>query len=488
MSIALDYPDTDYKVKYSIENTTKLSLRLPRPRNPSPIYSNEIYKLINLEDLSLTEIAIDKIPPEISNLVKLQKIYIIYSNLVELPKEICTLTSLKRLVINSNKIKKIDSNICKLYNLEDIGLSYNQIVELPKEIWSLTKLNILYMSNNMISNLGLSEVDDKMIQLLCKSVNLHLSDNEIINIDKNLFKLTNLRLLNLARNDIVEVCHDISKLSDLYDFDIMVNRIVDIGEGIFKLTNLGRLSLEYNYIETISDNISLLENLTNLYIGENQIKKLPQSLIKLKQLKSFGYNGNPIEYIPPNVSRWLMKFHNYTDGTIYNDTQSVHNHHIQSTFKQSVQKLLDTKPVIQYEEIFIQLTNLNHLELIQLIESNCLNDSVHSELNITFKELLIAVFQRILIHKDKDEILKILLLELNDAQNKCFTGRLTRLINCLSGFDEDVELQISENDQIGNVLSQLRKVNPDDSTFKQIAFKQLHELGYSDSTIEEWLV
>lgn len=67
-------------------------------------------------------------------------------------------------------------------------------------------------------------------------------------------------------------------------------------------------------------------------------------------------------------------------------------------------------------------------------------------------------------------------------------GKLTRLINCLCGFDEDVQIKIADNEQISNVLSIIRNKYVDDQTFNNVAHLQLKEMGYDSLIIEEWLV
>ena len=45
---------------------------------------------------------------------------------------------------------------------------------------------------------------------------------------------------------------------------------------------------------------------------------------------------------------------------------------------------------------------------------------------------------------------------MNDSVCKCFTGRMSRLINCLNGFDDLVEIKISDKEQIGNIIVTIR--------------------------------
>ena len=47
--------------------------------------------------------------------------------------------------------------------------------------------------------------------------------------------------------------------------------------------------------------------------------------------------------------------------------------------------------------------------------------------------------------------------EMIDSICKCFTGRISRLINCLNGFSDKVIIQISKNEEINNIISNLVK-------------------------------
>jgi hypothetical protein len=63
-----------------------------------------------------------------------------------------------------------------------------------------------------------------------------------------------------------------------------------------------------------------------------------------------------------------------------------------------------------------------------------------------------------LIHKP---VINVLIENLNnlilhDSVCKCFTGRISRLINCLNGFDELVNIKIAGNEQISQIISLTR--------------------------------
>ena len=101
---------------------------------------------------------------------------------------------------------------------------------------------------------------------------------------------------------------------------------------------------------------------------------------------------------------------------------------------------------------------------------------------------MIAVYQRIINHQHKKEILKILDEEIQSSQDKCFTGRITRLVSCLCGFENDIKLEIADNEQIGNIISLIQnKYGNDIDKIKEESRKQLLELGYSIEVINDWL-
>jgi len=118
------------------------------------------------------------------------------------------------------------------------------------------------------------------------------------------------------------------------------------------------------------------------------------------------------------------------------------------------------------------------------------NKEVHTILNITFEELLLYVYDFIEKNENKKELFKIMNEEMTEANCKCFTGRITRLINVLNGYDEHIEIHIADNEQIGNVISVIRKTLGEDyneDEFKRRIREELLMRQYSEETINEWI-
>ena len=117
---------------------------------------------------------------------------------------------------------------------------------------------------------------------------------------------------------------------------------------------------------------------------------------------------------------------------------------------------------------------------------------IYSALNITFEELLLYVFNRIEINDHKDEIKRVLNAEMIDSVCKCFTGRMSRLINCLNGFDPLVNIEIADNEQIAQIIEVVRVGLEKENKYeielhKKLVREQLIERNYDNDVIEEWV-
>jgi hypothetical protein len=68
-----------------------------------------------------------------------------------------------------------------------------------------------------------------------------------------------------------------------------------------------------------------------------------------------------------------------------------------------------------------------------------------------------------------------------DSECKCFTGRLTRLVNCMSRFDDNISIEISDNEQMSKVLYEKYRTNIED--YQRELRKEFEERGYSEEDI-----
>ena len=121
----------------------------------------------------------------------------------------------------------------------------------------------------------------------------------------------------------------------------------------------------------------------------------------------------------------------------------------------------------------------------QLLTEYCTDTSVHSQLNCTFEDALECVLFEI-SHFDS-ELQKLAKMRLSeemlDAECKCFTGRISRLVISLSGLSDKVQIKISSSEEIANVittfLAQLKT--------KSDIELELISRGYTLNDIKPWL-
>ena len=231
-----------------------------------------------------------------------------------------------------------------------------------------------------------------------------------------------------------------------------------------------------------------------LYCYYNKLKALPINLHELRNLTLVDCSDNEIEYIPPQTTRFLNSLKNtdMTQPKLYNDGQNVHDHQIQESIRNSIYGVIKEKPSITTEEMNEEIVSNTVLTEVtkRLLLEYCGDESIHGVMGISFKELLLAVWSIIRDHKDGNEILGIMNTEMADADCKCFTGKMSRLINCLNGYDDRVVITMAENDQIGNIIiiekEKLRE-GYDVEKHKSNVKIAMEERGYTKETIEEWI-
>jgi hypothetical protein len=229
--------------------------------------------------------------------------------------------------------------------------------------------------------------------------------------------------------------------------------------------------------------------LNSITCDNNQLVSLPVTWTRLPNLTHISYYGNPIEYIPHTLLRMFERYMN-TDMSIYrrniyHDSQSVHNHQIQISVHNSIEYLIKDKPSILIDQMKQEIKNecISH----QLILTYCNDKSVHTILNVTFEEVLHSIWCKIRVHNNKEDIIKILNIEILESECKCFTGRLTRLINCLSGFDDNIKIEISNSEQMSNISKILYdKYSNNIEDYQRELRKEFEERGYSEEYIQLW--
>ena len=241
-------------------------------------------------------------------------------------------------------------------------------------------------------------------------------------------------------------------------------------------------------------------NLERLWCINNQLESLPACILNFHNLHTFCYANNRIE-LSVQLARFIDRINNRENNLInvYNDRQNVHNSTIQLTVRESINQLTLRTDVPKYNieqlSILIDGNNILTEETKTLLFEYCNDLSVHSLLLLTFSEVLWFIIQTIITDfemKEQEEIFNILNREIKDAEGKCFSGRMCRVINCLNGFSHLVNININDGEQIGNIIVLVKKKleSSDNYTIdkhKSEVQNELLERGYDIETINLWL-
>ena len=396
--------------------------------------------------------------------------------------------SLLELLLNNNKIRKIEN----LNNeLEILKLSNNKI----NKIKNLTNnIKILSLSHNNISTI--ENINNRLEEL-------YLDNNSIDKIN-NL--TNNLKILNLSYNRIntienlsenllkINLSHNlISKINNIPNNLTYLNLGYNFINKIENLTiNITHLNIAHNNINKIEYN-SLPPNLVHLDISHNRINELSIYLLELKYLKVFKYNSNPIIKISLPVQRWINTLNRIESNKIYSDKENVHSHNIQETFRASLYNIINNTKyeLLDFKELKKKINNCEILNnnAKKLINIYCNDKTYHCIYFVTFADLLNYIWVRIINSEHKDELLNILNDEINSSEGLCFMGRMVRLINTLVGFYSDIEIQISDSEQISNIILSIKNNNilDDNYNIKVKVKEELINRNYDLDIINEWL-
>ena len=491
------------QTKYNYEQYMNL---LKTPNNEAMMQS--IVKLyLNCRKLT----TLPKLPPN------LQELYCDYNQLSKLPDSLPP--SLQELDCSHNQLHKLPDSLPP--NLQRLDCNNNQLSNLPGTL--PPTLQYLHCRNNLLQKLP-DSLPPSLQRLDCSQnqiptlLNIYYSYNQLSKLPDSLpptlqeldcrhNQLTqlpdslppNLQKLDCSHNQLRSLPDSLPP--NLQTLDCRHNQLIQLPDSL--PPTLKYLYCENNQLLSLPD--LLPPTLQRLYCENNQLTTLPLSIIHTQCYyhSYLQYSNNPIEYLPVQIVRWLN--HVKTSQCVYQDTQSVHNHSIQLGIMDSVTWLTRSKPSIDLNQVIEAIVceaNSSfqfQTKSKQLLLEYCNDQEVHGTFHLTFAELLTAVWSHILTYSSdvRNEIWKVLDTEMQDAECKCFTGRMSRLVNCLNGFDDRIKIHISDNEQIGNIVSIERtRIESLDyemtdseiiTLLKTNVERALKERAYSDTVIQEWI-
>jgi hypothetical protein len=288
---------------------------------------------------------------------------------------------------------------------------------------------------------------------------------------------------------------------NLQEFYCNRNKLTSLPENM-NFPNLQWFYCDNNNLTSLPENMNF-PSLKMFSCCDNNLTSLPICILNWRNLINIAYYNNEIE-LSPQIARFINRLRTGSTNKInvYGDGQNVHNSSIQTSVRNSINRLTTRLDLPKFNSEKLYTLVLADDTLIEHVKSRlieyCQDETVHSLLLLTFSEVLWFVLNTIshdfsYLPETQTEIKQVLNQEIMDSECKCFTGRMNRVINCLNGFSPLVDVRISDSEQIGNVIVMLRDKALDSSgnysveIHKNLVKTELEARGYESDIILQWL-
>jgi Leucine-rich repeat (LRR) protein len=312
-----------------------------------------------------------------------------------------------------------------------------------------------------------------------------LSSNRLTELPTEIANLMQLRTLCLSFNRLTELPTEIGNLTQLQALYLDNNKLTELPTEICNLTQLQALYLNDNQLTELPTEICNLTQLQELYLNDNKLMTIPVGIIYLPNLSLVTYRNNEITNLHPAITRWLNR--SKTAQNVYSNNQSVHDHNIESTTNASIIKFISGYKV-NNTDVFDLIDGFSiDYKTQSLLKYYCNSDYIHSNLKLTFGEVALPVLDYINGHHNKQDLLRILQDEIIASEGKCFQGRLSRLLNVLNGYHPDIHINISDNEQIGNIVIMLKQKYTDLDELISFFVTEMNERNYEQNMVDEWI-
>ena len=114
---------------------------------------------------------------------------------------------------------------------------------------------------------------------------LSLADNELTSVPAEIGQLTSLEWLSLGENQLTSVPAEVGQLTSLRRLYLGCNQLTSVPAEIGQLTSLTELSLDGNQLTSLPAEIGQLTSLTELYLSGNQLTRVPAEIGQLASLE-----------------------------------------------------------------------------------------------------------------------------------------------------------------------------------------------------------
>jgi hypothetical protein len=184
---------------------------------------------------------------------------------------------------------------------------------------------------------------------------------------------------------------------------------------------------------------------------------------------------------------------------IYNDAMeeslsiSIHNIINQNNiynFENIINNIMEDEILFDNtKNLLIEYYNNDNIYTLQELE---ILEGPRAPIQVTFRDLLCNTWLLINNLDTRNEIKSILNNEINEHTCRLLRNRIFRLINCLNGFTNLVNINNSHNKQIGNIIIIIKEKLELENNYsiekhKELIEKELNERGFMREIINDWV-
>lgn len=169
---------------------------------------------------------------------------------------------------------------------------FEKLTEIPNSLFKLTQIRSLNLANNRLASLP-----DWLTR--CNKLEvINLSSNNLTYAPDTLFELTKIRVLDLSENRIETIPESLGRLAHLQTLGLYRNHLRSLPKTVGRLTQLRSLRVGSNGLIHLPESLGDLKQLDTLSLFFNGLTTLPETVSELDQLKTLDLYGNKLSMVP----------------------------------------------------------------------------------------------------------------------------------------------------------------------------------------------
>lgn len=177
--------------------------------------------------------------------------------------------------------------------------SYDQINNLQEE-----GPNILPLSGRELTDInGISELqvvfNGKQVPITeVPDLQIFLNRNRIKEIPEEISRMKNVSFFYFIKNRLTKIPDAVGELNKLQGIYFTSNKITVLPASLFRLTQLRKLEVMKNRISNLPEAIGNLQELIHFNVADNPLGKLPVTVCNLKKLRVCDFSRTGISEVP----------------------------------------------------------------------------------------------------------------------------------------------------------------------------------------------